>query len=77
MNIYQQFNQLFTQPNRAVAQIIAKNGNGSYLARTTQAGNEVLLYGNGYSAGQTVYYDVGGGAILSVAPDLAVQDIGV
>lgn len=77
MNIYQQFNQLFQSSPRSVAKIITDKGDGSYLAQTTQAQNEILLHGNGFQAGQTVYYDVGNGQIIGVAPDLEVQDIAV
>ncbi len=77
MNIYQQFGALFKPSQRGVAKIIADKRDGSYLARTTQAQNEILLYGNGYTAGQTVYYDVTNGQIVGVAPDIEVQDIAV
>lgn len=77
MNIYQQFNQLFKQSQRGTAKIIADKHDGSYLAQTTQAKNEIVLHGNGFQAGQTVYYDVGNGQIMGVAPDLEVQDIAV
>lgn len=77
MNIYQQFNHLFKATQRGTAKIITDNRDGSYLAQTTQAKNEILLYGNGFQAGQTVYYDVGNGVVLGIAPDLEVQDIAV
>lgn len=77
MNTYQQFGALFKPSQRGVAKIIADKRDGSYLAQTTQAQNEILLHGNGFQAGQTVYYDVSNGRILGVAPDLEVQDMPV
>lgn len=75
MNLYQQFNALFNREQRGIAKITGELGGGSFAARA-HGGGQVVLNGNA-ATGQSVFYDMRTGKIISQAPDIEVTDIPV
>ncbi len=75
MNVLQQFNAIFKREKRAVAKLVVQNPDGSWEARTSSGNQPIRLIGQGYTVGQTVFYDVITRKILEVAPDVIVVDL--
>lgn len=76
MNFLQQFEAVFNRSHPAVAKLKSRQG-GAWLAHTINGNHPVLLFGDGYEAGQTVFYDQNTGRIIETAPDLPVADVQV
>lgn len=77
MNLFKQLNALFPKPTRSVAKITHIRSDGTIEAETVFGKHKVLLRGQGYAVGQSVFYDAKTGRVLETAPNVGLVEMDV
>ncbi|MCG7655951.1 hypothetical protein [Wielerella bovis] len=77
MNLFKQLNVLFAKPTRSVAKITHIRSDGTLEAETVFGKNQVLLRGQGFAVGQSVFYDTKTGQVLESAPNVGLVEMDV
>lgn len=75
MNLLNQFEQIFTKQEKAVARIIGQRGGGMLVAETL-GGGTVLLHGS-LETGKWCFYDRVSNQILTEAPNIEFKEYSV
>ena len=75
MDIFREFEQLFSSTERSIARITGQRGNGLLVAQT-ESGVTILLRGEA-ETGVKVYYDRVNSKVIELAPDVPYSEYGV